>query len=262
MRVEHSEHSTSNEGEQVVSKSKNTLAAVGIGVADLDRATDFYTQVLGMTKLQTFHLDHVDEVIVGFEGRVPVALMKFKRPDTPCCANLPIKLVLSVEDPTAVAERDPRGRIGGYARAGPVAGVQRHGRGPCEGPRRLRHRTPAGLTQEALGTGVSADQQFFQPCAIGFGQRCGPVSPVRTTTVSATPIRYWPCQSDWPMTKKERPSNYPPLLWARSQVLTTARMVWNLLAPLSCCLPRRGLRRAVSMTVRMSASPLAAHIAR
>ena len=49
-------------------------------------------------------------------------------------------------------------------------------------------------------------------------------------------------------------SNYPPPVWASNQALTTARMVWNRLAP--------GLRRAVSMTVRISASPWAAHMAR
>lgn len=48
--------------------------------------------------------------------------------------------------------------------------------------------------------------------------------------------------------------NYPGLFWAGNQAVTTLRMVWNLLTP--------GLRRAVSMTVRIPASPWAAHIAR
>ena len=47
---------------------------------------------------------------------------------------------------------------------------------------------------------------------------------------------------------------YPRPFGACSQALTTVRMVWNLFAP--------GLRRAVSMTVRTSASPWAAHMAR
>ena len=48
--------------------------------------------------------------------------------------------------------------------------------------------------------------------------------------------------------------NYPGLFWAGNQAVTTLRMVWNLLTP--------GLRRAVSMTVRIPASPWAAHIVR
>ena len=48
--------------------------------------------------------------------------------------------------------------------------------------------------------------------------------------------------------------NYPRPCRGLNQAVTTPRMVWNLLAP--------GLRRAVSMTVRISASPWAAHMAR
>ena len=49
-------------------------------------------------------------------------------------------------------------------------------------------------------------------------------------------------------------SNYPPPIRVRNQAVTMPRMVWNLLAP--------GFRRAVSTTVRISASPWAAHMAR
>lgn len=48
--------------------------------------------------------------------------------------------------------------------------------------------------------------------------------------------------------------NYPPPIRARTQAVTTPRMVWNRFAP--------ALRLAVSMTVRISASPWAAHMAR
>ena len=48
--------------------------------------------------------------------------------------------------------------------------------------------------------------------------------------------------------------NYPRPCRGLNQAVTTPRMVWNLLAP--------GLRRAVSVTVRISASPWAAHMAR
>jgi lactoylglutathione lyase len=82
-----------------------SMAAFGIGVADLERATDFYTRVLGMTEMQRFDLEDMDEVIVGFEGSAVVALMRFKADPPPNCANLPVKLVFSVPDPKALMAR-------------------------------------------------------------------------------------------------------------------------------------------------------------
>lgn len=36
------------------------LGAVGIGVSDLARSTDFYTRVLGMSVITTFSLDYME----------------------------------------------------------------------------------------------------------------------------------------------------------------------------------------------------------
>ena len=58
-------------------RSPDYLGAVGIGVSDLARSVDFYTRVLGMTQVQTFKLDYMDEVVVAFPGRSAVVLMHY-----------------------------------------------------------------------------------------------------------------------------------------------------------------------------------------
>ena len=86
-------------------RSPDYLGAVGIGVSDLARSVDFYTRVLGMKQLQTFKLDHMDEVVVAHESRTAVVLMHWTDGSNPNYANLPIKLVFYVVDPPAVADR-------------------------------------------------------------------------------------------------------------------------------------------------------------
>jgi lactoylglutathione lyase len=82
------------------------IGAVGIGVSDLKRSIDFYTRVLGMTKLQRFKLPYMDEMIVGFEGRrgSAIALMHWTDGSNPSYQDLPIKVVLYVPDPQAAAD--------------------------------------------------------------------------------------------------------------------------------------------------------------
>ena len=82
------------------------IGAVGIGVSDLKRSIDFYTRVLGMTKLQKFRLPYMDEMIVGFEGRrgSAIALMHWTDGSNPNYRDLPIKVVLYVPDPQAAAD--------------------------------------------------------------------------------------------------------------------------------------------------------------
>lgn len=81
------------------------IAAVGVGVADMARAVDFYTRVLGGKQTQTFDLPDMDEVVVAFERGAAVVLMCYKAKPGPNCADLPVKLVFNVADPAAVIER-------------------------------------------------------------------------------------------------------------------------------------------------------------
>ena len=86
-------------------RSPDYLGATGIGVSDLDRSVDFYTRVLGMTAMQTFKLDYMDEVVVAFEGRTAIVLMHWTDGSARTYRDNPIKLVFYVTDPKAVTER-------------------------------------------------------------------------------------------------------------------------------------------------------------
>lgn len=83
---------------------KRSCAAVGIGVSDLARSVDFYTRVLGMTKMQTFSLPHMEEVVVGYPGSAAVVLMHYTDGSNPNYRNNPVKLVFHVGDAAALAE--------------------------------------------------------------------------------------------------------------------------------------------------------------
>ena len=87
-----------------MARSPNSLGAVGIGVSDLARSVDFYSRVLGMTQTQTFKLDYMDEVVLAYEGRSAVVLMHYTDGSARNYRDNPVKLVLYVTDPRAVAE--------------------------------------------------------------------------------------------------------------------------------------------------------------
>ncbi len=81
------------------------VGAVGIGVSDLKRSGDFYERVLGMKVLQTFKLPHMDEIVLGYEGRgSAIVLMHWTDGSPRNYADLPIKIVLYVPDPVAAAD--------------------------------------------------------------------------------------------------------------------------------------------------------------
>lgn len=85
---------TSNPGARFV--------ATGIGVSDLERSADFYTRVLGMTVQQTFKLDHMDEIMVGYEGKgASLVLMHWTDGSARNYRDNPIKIVLYVPDAAA-----------------------------------------------------------------------------------------------------------------------------------------------------------------
>jgi lactoylglutathione lyase len=80
------------------------LGAVGIGVSDLDRSADFYMRVCGMKELMKLKLPYMDEVIVGYSGRqAALALMHWTDGSDRTYQDLPVKVVVYVPDPTALA---------------------------------------------------------------------------------------------------------------------------------------------------------------
>ncbi len=85
--------------------SNGVLGAMGIGVSDLDRSVDFYTRVLGMRQLTTFTLPYMDEVLVGYDARrgPALALMHWTDGSDPNYRDNPVKVVVYVDDPPAVA---------------------------------------------------------------------------------------------------------------------------------------------------------------
>lgn len=86
-------------------KAAENLAAVGIGVADLARAEDFYVRVLGMQVQQRIDLPYMKEIVVGHAGRTAVVLMHWIDGSPRNYANNPVKLVFYVPDARGVIEK-------------------------------------------------------------------------------------------------------------------------------------------------------------
>jgi lactoylglutathione lyase len=86
-------------------RSPDFLTAVGIGVSDLDRSTDFYSRVLGMKVMQTFKLDYMDEIMLAHEGRNAVVLMHYTDGSARNYKDNPVKLVFYVTDPAAIVAK-------------------------------------------------------------------------------------------------------------------------------------------------------------
>lgn len=88
------------------------IRTLGLGVADLERSVDFYTNVCGMQKLRVIDLPYLKEVIVGyaaqgFDRGSRIVLMHWidgSRKNEEY-ANLPIKVVLQVKDTRGFIER-------------------------------------------------------------------------------------------------------------------------------------------------------------
>lgn len=89
-----------------MSETKPALfGAVGISVADLKRSEAFYRDVMGMKSMQTFTLDHMDEIVMSYDGKgAAVVLMQWKDGVERVITDLPIKLVFYVPDPKATAD--------------------------------------------------------------------------------------------------------------------------------------------------------------
>lgn len=82
------------------------LSAVGIGVTDLDKSTDFYVNVMGMEKVRTYELSYMNEVLLRYpDGESYIVLMHWIDGSNPNYKNLPIKIVTRVKDPSALAAK-------------------------------------------------------------------------------------------------------------------------------------------------------------
>lgn len=82
------------------------LSAVGIGVSDLARSTDFYVNVMGMEKIRSYHLDYMDEEVVGYpDAESYIVLMHWTDGSARTYKDLPVKIVTRVKDPVALAAK-------------------------------------------------------------------------------------------------------------------------------------------------------------
>lgn len=78
------------------------LGGVGIGVSDLGAATDFYTQVFGLSTLIDLELETMDETILTADGsHVALILMCHTDGVARDLANTGGKIVFNVPDPAA-----------------------------------------------------------------------------------------------------------------------------------------------------------------
>lgn len=93
---------TATQAPAKIVKAAESLAAVGIGVADMVRSEDFYVRVMGMVVQQRIELPHLREVIVGYPGRTSVVLMHWLDGSNPNYRANPVKLVFYVPDAAAM----------------------------------------------------------------------------------------------------------------------------------------------------------------
>jgi lactoylglutathione lyase len=82
------------------------LSAVGIGVSDLQKSTDFYVNIMGMEKVRTYELDYMNEVLLRYpDGESYLVLMHWIDGSKRNYRDNPIKLVTRVKDPVALQEK-------------------------------------------------------------------------------------------------------------------------------------------------------------
>ena len=89
--------------------------ATGMSVSDLDKATSFYVDVLGLKKLQAVDLDHMREHLLGTgkPGAPTLVLMEHKGRAKPVSDTEATKFVFYVRDAagTAAAIVERGGRV-------------------------------------------------------------------------------------------------------------------------------------------------------
>lgn len=79
---------------------------MGIAVSDLNVSAAFYRDVIGMVETLELTLSNMDEIVLDFPNGGPrLVLMQFKDGKERNLSRLPVKLVLSFDDPTDAARR-------------------------------------------------------------------------------------------------------------------------------------------------------------
>src|SRR5262245_8519759 len=79
------------------------LSAVGIGFSDLAKSTDFDVNVMGMEKIRSYHLDYMDEEVLGYpDAESYIVLMHWTDKSKRNYKDLPIKVVTRTKDPVAL----------------------------------------------------------------------------------------------------------------------------------------------------------------
>ncbi len=82
------------------------LSAVGIGVSDLAKSTDFYVSVMGMEKIRSYHLDYMDEEVLGYpDAESYIVLMHWTDGSKRSYKDLPVKVVTRTSNPAALQEK-------------------------------------------------------------------------------------------------------------------------------------------------------------
>jgi lactoylglutathione lyase len=106
------------------------MSAVGIGVSDLQKSTDFYINVMGMEKVRTYDSPTLKEEILRYpDGESYLVLMHWTDGVERNYKNLPVKVVTRTKDPVALAAKIKaagfeitREPVPGDGTAAPVAG--------------------------------------------------------------------------------------------------------------------------------------------
>lgn len=97
----------------VIAEKDPLLSAVGLGVSDLARSTDFYVNVMGMEKVRSYHLDYMDEELLRYpDGESYIVLMHWTDGSPRNYKDLPVKVVTRTKDPKSLQEKI---RAAGYA---------------------------------------------------------------------------------------------------------------------------------------------------
>lgn len=89
------------------------LSAVGLGVSDLAKSTNFYVTVMGMEKVRSYHLDYMDEELLRYpDNESYIVLMHWTDGSPRNYKVLPVKVVTRSKDPATLQEKI---RAAGYA---------------------------------------------------------------------------------------------------------------------------------------------------